>query len=136
MTWRSYPNRSARRSPPNHQVTWVATGAIGVERVRALLPDVVLLDLLLPDQSGLAVYEQIRAISSISTRSTRADVGSEHWRKHRQYHCGAGSPTRRTNGITFLDDVAGRSGRPAEDRRSASRYPRDGTDSERPLRRP
>src|SRR6267378_5359043 len=63
--------------PPNHQVTWVATGAIGVERVRALLPDVVLLDLLLPDQSGLAVYEQIRAISSISTRSTRA-VTSRH----------------------------------------------------------
>jgi DNA-binding NtrC family response regulator len=47
---------------PAHRVTAAATGAIGVERVRQLSPDVVLLDLRLPDQSGLSVFEQIREI--------------------------------------------------------------------------
>jgi two-component system nitrogen regulation response regulator GlnG len=41
-----------------------ATGAEGLERVRSGPPDVVLLDLLLPDQSGLDVYQQIRAIDA------------------------------------------------------------------------
>jgi len=49
---------------PDHTVTTVATGAVGVERVRTLCPDVVLLDLRLPDQSGLAVFEQIRDIDA------------------------------------------------------------------------
>ena len=49
---------------PNHRVTSVLTGAVGVEQVRESLPDVVLLDLRLPDQSGLVVYEQIRAIDA------------------------------------------------------------------------
>jgi DNA-binding NtrC family response regulator len=49
---------------PGHRVTSVATGAMGIERVRAASPDVILLDLRLPDQSGLAVYQQIRAIDA------------------------------------------------------------------------
>ena len=49
---------------PNHLVTSVATGALGMERVRTAPPDVILLDLRLPDQSGLSVYAQIRAIDA------------------------------------------------------------------------
>jgi DNA-binding NtrC family response regulator len=50
--------------PPTFRVTSAATGAAGVEQVRGDSPDVVLLDLRLPDQSGLTVYEQIRAIDA------------------------------------------------------------------------
>src|SRR6516162_7596888 len=49
---------------PAHRVEVAATGAEGLERVRSGPPDVVLLDLLLPDQSGLDVYQQIRAIDA------------------------------------------------------------------------
>jgi two-component system nitrogen regulation response regulator GlnG len=49
---------------PAHRVQVAATGAEGLERVRAGPPDVILLDLLLPDQSGLEVYQQIRAIDA------------------------------------------------------------------------
>ena len=38
---------------PAHQVEVVGTGAAGLERVSAMPPDVILLDLRLPDQSGL-----------------------------------------------------------------------------------
>src|SRR5205807_7528354 len=40
------------------------TGAGGLERVRAGPPDVILLDLGLPDQSGLEVYQQVRQIDA------------------------------------------------------------------------
>jgi two-component system nitrogen regulation response regulator GlnG len=49
---------------PAHRVEVVETGAAGVERVRADPPDVVLLDLRLPDLSGLEVYQQIRRIDA------------------------------------------------------------------------
>jgi two-component system nitrogen regulation response regulator GlnG len=49
---------------PAHQVEVAATGAVGLERIRTAPPDVVLLDLLLPDQSGLEVYQQIRGIDA------------------------------------------------------------------------
>jgi two-component system nitrogen regulation response regulator GlnG len=49
---------------PEHTVTAAATGAVGVASVREHAPDVVLLDLRLPDQSGLAVFEQIRDIDA------------------------------------------------------------------------
>src|SRR5271157_3229865 len=45
---------------PAHRVEVAGTGAEGIERVRARSPDVILLDLRLPDQSGLDVYQQIR----------------------------------------------------------------------------
>jgi two-component system nitrogen regulation response regulator GlnG len=49
---------------PAHQVEVAVTGADGLERVGAGPPDVILLDLGLPDQSGLEVYQQIRQIDA------------------------------------------------------------------------
>src|SRR5882757_6385417 len=45
---------------PDYRVQVAGTGADGLARVQADPPDVILLDLLLPDQSGLEVYEKIR----------------------------------------------------------------------------
>jgi DNA-binding NtrC family response regulator len=45
---------------PRHRVEVAGTGAEGLEHVRAGPPDVILLDLRLPDQSGLEVYQQLR----------------------------------------------------------------------------
>jgi two-component system nitrogen regulation response regulator GlnG len=53
-----------RQAFPRHRVEVAGTGADGLERVRAAPPDVVLLDLRLPDQSGLEVYQQIRQIDA------------------------------------------------------------------------
>jgi two-component system, NtrC family, response regulator AtoC len=47
---------------PAHSVAVTSTGAEGLEYVRSRLPDVILLDLRLPDHSGLDVYREIRAI--------------------------------------------------------------------------
>jgi two-component system nitrogen regulation response regulator GlnG len=49
---------------PAHRVEVAQTGAAGIERIRAKHPDVVLLDLRLPDQSGLEVYQAIRQIDA------------------------------------------------------------------------
>src|ERR1700730_8953072 len=49
---------------PAHRVEVAGTGAEGLERIGAGPPDVVLLDLCLPDQSGLDVYQQIRKIDA------------------------------------------------------------------------
>src|SRR5882724_7923538 len=49
---------------PRYRVEVVGTGAAGLEWVRAESPDVILLDLRLPDQSGLEVYQQIRKIDA------------------------------------------------------------------------
>ena len=49
---------------PAHRVDVAGTGAAGLECVRTGLPDVILLDLRLPDQSGLDVYQQIRRIDA------------------------------------------------------------------------
>jgi DNA-binding NtrC family response regulator len=49
---------------PAHTVAAASTGAAGLEHVRARPPDVILLDLRLPDQSGLDVYRQIRVIDA------------------------------------------------------------------------
>jgi two-component system nitrogen regulation response regulator GlnG len=49
---------------PAHRVEIGATGAAGLEHVRAQPPDVILLDLRLPDQSGLEVYQAIREIDA------------------------------------------------------------------------
>jgi two-component system nitrogen regulation response regulator GlnG len=49
---------------PRSRVEVAETGREGLERVRAEAPDVILLDLRLPDQSGLDVYQQIRQIDA------------------------------------------------------------------------
>jgi two-component system nitrogen regulation response regulator GlnG len=49
---------------PRYRVDVSGTGAEGLDRVRAGPPDVILLDLRLPDQSGLEVYQQIRQIDA------------------------------------------------------------------------
>src|SRR5262245_4111579 len=49
---------------PAHGVEVAGTGADGLARVRAEPPDAILLDLRLPDQSGLEVYRQVRQIDA------------------------------------------------------------------------
>jgi two-component system nitrogen regulation response regulator GlnG len=49
---------------PAHRVEVAATGAEGLARVRAAPPEVILLDLGLPDQSGLEVYQHVRQIDA------------------------------------------------------------------------
>jgi two-component system response regulator AtoC len=59
------PKQMRRAFPaPAHRVEVAATGAEGVRRVRAEPPDVILLDLRLPDQTGLEVYQQLRRIDA------------------------------------------------------------------------
>jgi len=55
--------RQAFPTPP-HQVEVACTGAKGLQRAGAGAPDVILLDLRLPDQSGLEVYQQLRCIDA------------------------------------------------------------------------
>ena len=45
---------------PQRRVEVAGTGAAGLRLVAAAPPDVILLDLRLPDQSGLEVYQQCR----------------------------------------------------------------------------
>jgi two-component system KDP operon response regulator KdpE len=59
-------------------VEWVATGAAGLERVTQWRPDVILLDLSLPDIDGVEVCKRLRAwtqtpIIVLSVRSREAD---------------------------------------------------------------
>jgi DNA-binding NtrC family response regulator len=49
---------------PAHTVTVARSGAEGLASVRSAPPDVVLLDLRLPDRSGLEVYEEIRELDA------------------------------------------------------------------------
>src|SRR5580700_6280230 len=49
---------------PGNRVAVATTGAAGLEDVRTDPPDVILLDLRLPDQSGLEVYQHIRSIDA------------------------------------------------------------------------
>jgi len=49
---------------PAHRLDIAGTGAEGIDRVRRQRPDVVLLDLRLPDLSGIEVYDRIRSIDA------------------------------------------------------------------------
>src|SRR6201997_466747 len=49
---------------PTHRVAIAHTGAEGLQRVAEVRPDVILLDLRLPDQSGLDVLRQLRQIDA------------------------------------------------------------------------
>src|ERR1035438_8113428 len=69
-------------STPGYRVEVASTGAEGIKRVSASPPDVILLDLRLPDQSGLEVYQQIRKIDAripviFVTLTKAADVAIE-----------------------------------------------------------
>src|SRR5580704_4780783 len=70
---------------PAHRVEVAASGAEGLARISAGPPDVILLDLGLPDQSGLEVYQQIRRIDAripviFVTMAKRADAAIEAMR--------------------------------------------------------
>src|SRR3954454_19675079 len=47
-----------------HRIDVKSTGAAGIEHVRTNPPDVILLDLRLPDGSGLEIFEKIRALDA------------------------------------------------------------------------
>ena len=68
---------------PAHRVEIAPTGSEGLERARDGRPDVILLDLRLPDQSGLDVLRQLRRISprtcAAATRSARF-CGTPAWK--------------------------------------------------------
>src|SRR3977135_3146783 len=49
---------------PAHRLEVAGTGALGLERVRTAPPDVILLDLRLPDQSGLEGYQGLREVDA------------------------------------------------------------------------
>ena len=53
-----------RQAFPHHRVEAVGTASNGLEQVRVEPPDAILLDLNLPDQSGLEVYDQVRRIDA------------------------------------------------------------------------
>jgi DNA-binding NtrC family response regulator len=71
---------------PSHHVDVAATGAAGLEHVRTNPPDVILLDLHLPDQSGLEVFHGIREIDAripviFVTMTKTADTAIEAMKK-------------------------------------------------------
>ena len=71
---------------PQHRVEVAGTGAEGLQRVGVRPPDVILLDLRLPDQSGLDVYQQIRRIDAripviFVTMAKTADAAIEAMRQ-------------------------------------------------------
>ena len=65
MTTRSCSRKVGHVFPaPAHRVEVAHTAAEGLQRVAAARPDVILLDLRLPDQSGLDVLKQLRQIDA------------------------------------------------------------------------
>jgi DNA-binding NtrC family response regulator len=65
--------------PSQHTIDVACTGAEGVRRVTERAPDVVLLDLRLPDLSGLEVYRLIRQVDArIPVLFITAATGADH----------------------------------------------------------
>src|SRR3984957_19066500 len=74
---------------PAHRVEIAQTGAEGLERVAAACPDVILLDLRLPDQSGLDILRQIRRIDAripvVMSRVARSSDSAIEAMRHGAY---------------------------------------------------
>ena len=51
--------------PQNYQVTCAYTGTDGLKLIESLKPDVVLLDLGLPDMDGLELIQEVRSTSAL-----------------------------------------------------------------------
>ena len=71
-----------RQALPEHTVTVATSGTEGLASIRSARPDVVLLDLGLPDRSGLEIFEDIRAVDArlpviFVTMAKRADAAIE-----------------------------------------------------------
>src|SRR3984957_10427775 len=71
---------------PSHRVEVAATGSEGLEHVRANPPDAILLDLHLPDQTGLEVFHGIREVDAripviFVTMTKTADTAIEAMKK-------------------------------------------------------
>ena len=67
---------------PAHRLVTAGSGHAGVQAMREVRPEVVLLDVLLPDLSGLEVYQQLRAIDAtvpviFITTSSMSDTAIE-----------------------------------------------------------
>jgi ActR/RegA family two-component response regulator len=81
--WALMPEHLRRAFPaPTHQVQVADTVHVGLELVRTNPPEVIVLDLGLPDQSRLEVYQQIRRINArlpviVVARGKRADAAIE-----------------------------------------------------------
>jgi two-component system nitrogen regulation response regulator GlnG len=77
------PEQLRRAFPaPAHRVQVAGTAHAGLEHVRQSSPDVIVLDLALPDQSGLEVYQQIRRMNAhlpviVVAGASRADAAIE-----------------------------------------------------------
>jgi two-component system nitrogen regulation response regulator GlnG len=86
------PEQLRRAFPaPAHRVQVAGSGHVGLAHVRANCPDVIVLDLGLPDQPGLEVYEQIRLLNArvpviCVAGARRADAAIEAMR-HGAYDC-------------------------------------------------
>lgn len=52
-------------TPQNYHVVCAATGAEGLLQIHAVNPDLVLLDLGLPDMDGMEIIEKVRAYSTV-----------------------------------------------------------------------
>jgi two-component system nitrogen regulation response regulator GlnG len=77
------PEQLLRAFPaPAHRVHVASTADAGLEHVRNDSPDVIVLDLVLPDKSGLEVYQQIRRLNAylpviVVAGARRADAAIE-----------------------------------------------------------
>jgi two-component system nitrogen regulation response regulator GlnG len=81
LSWIAQKLRGAFPAP-TRRVHVASTGSLGLEHIRTGSPDVILLDVRLPDQSGLVLHQQIRSINALIpvifvTKATRGEAAIE-----------------------------------------------------------